>query len=387
MKKNAIRTTIVTLVLALLLTATLGGCGRKDSAATTAEPTPTDVPVSTTASTPTAAPVSTDAPAPTASSVSTDAPASTDVPVSTDEPAPTDAPVSTAAPAETPAAAVERRDGERFEETILLEGMEETVQYEHVKNDTIGVELDYDYELFVRYSEADRECFVSAYDQPDAPENYLELTYRAEDAETVSAIVSSALSNEYDIIREIFRLDRAGSCIRIDASNVRDNGGAPDLLQMVYIIPAADGCRVATAHYTFESAEGFGRRFAYMMNTLAVIDRIEEAWPAGTWQTASIGFADDGTMAPEYYVQFTDAEIVYGHMQDGEFVFDHADSIVSLGEGPAGGYRIQAESSGGVQYTYQTCEGDDTILEYYETWDEDAFPEMYRGGASLSRCF
>ena len=61
-------------------------------------------------------------------------------------------------------------------------------------------------------------------------------------------------------------------CIRIDAS--ADVGGLtmPDQLQMVYIIPAADGCRIATAHYYIVGAEGFGRRFACMMHTLSVID-------------------------------------------------------------------------------------------------------------------
>ena len=50
----------------------------------------------------------------------------------------------------------------------------------------------------------------------------------------------------------------------------------PELLQTVYVIPAADGCRIATAHYTNESAEGFGTRFHCIMNTLAVIDRQAE---------------------------------------------------------------------------------------------------------------
>ena len=48
--------------------------------------------------------------------------------------------------------------------------------------------------------------------------------------------------------------------------------GTPDQLQMVYIVPAADGSRILTAHYAFEAAEGFGRRFAYLANTLTVID-------------------------------------------------------------------------------------------------------------------
>ena len=67
------------------------------------------------------------------------------------------------------------------------------------------------------------------------------------------------------------RMDQSG-CIRINASEAKGGKGTPDLLQAVYIIPAADGCIVAATHYTFESAEGFGVRFRNMLQTLAVID-------------------------------------------------------------------------------------------------------------------
>ena len=164
-----------------------------------------------------------------------------------------------------------RQDGERFEDTVMLEGMAETVRCEHVVSQAAGVELDYDYENFERRSEADRECFISRYDDPDNPQNWLEVQYSAEDAEAVRASVSETLSKDYDIITEQYVLDRAGSCIRIDASEAKGGGGTPDLLQMVYIIPASDGCRVATAHYSVEGAEGFGARFAHIMNTLSVI--------------------------------------------------------------------------------------------------------------------
>ncbi len=172
----------------------------------------------------------------------------------------------------TPRAEPERRDGERFEAVIILEGMEETVQYEHVRNDALGFEMDYDYELFTRRSEADRECFVSVWDDADNPENYLEVTRSSQDAETVAASVSEMLSAEYEISRyDLFPLDRSGSCIRIDASEVKGGGYMPDHLQAVYIVSAADGCRVAAAHYAIESAEGFAKRFHYMMETFAVI--------------------------------------------------------------------------------------------------------------------
>ena len=65
--------------------------------------------------------------------------------------------------------------GERFEETIILEGMEEKVKYEHVRNDTIGFEIDFDYESFIRQSEQNKEKFISIYDDLKNPENYLRL--------------------------------------------------------------------------------------------------------------------------------------------------------------------------------------------------------------------
>ena len=63
---------------------------------------------------------------------------------------------------------------------------------------------------------------------------------------------------------------------QVDASESKGGGGTPDNLQMVYVISAADGSLIATAHYSFESAEGFGRRFDYMMNTLAIISAGKE---------------------------------------------------------------------------------------------------------------
>ncbi len=164
-----------------------------------------------------------------------------------------------------------RRDGERYETVIVLEGMEETVGYEHVRNETLGFEMDYDYGSFLRQSGPDRERFVSVWDDPENPENYLDVTRSAQDAETAAAAVCGALSAEYELIRESPVLSLAGACIRIDASEVKGGGTMPAHLQMVYIIPAADGCRIATAHYAIEGAEGFGRRFHYFMETFAVL--------------------------------------------------------------------------------------------------------------------
>lgn len=183
--------------------------------------------------------------------------------------------------AEEPAPAKEpsRQDGERFEAAIMLEGMEEKVQYEHIVNRAAGFEMDYDYENFVRRSEGDVECFISDWDDPQNPENYLEVRFDTGSAELTAAAISATLSNEYEVIREDYALERAGSCIRLDASAVKGGGYMPDQLQAVYIIPAGSCSIVATAHYAAEASEGFGRRFAYMMQTLSPIERNVEAQP------------------------------------------------------------------------------------------------------------
>ena len=207
----------ISLVLAILLLMTaLSGCGKRDAAA---EP---------------AAPVQSTEPA---------GPAE-----------PTEAPASETGTG--------RRNGERFEGVIILEGMEETVHYEHIRNDSLGFELDYDYENFVRHSEQDRELFVSCWDDPNNPENYLEVRYSP---------LNETLSGDYEIRRDdAYPLDRAGNCIRIYADEVKGGGYMPENLQMVYIIPAGDGCRIAVEHTYIVASEGFGRRFRYMMDTFSV---------------------------------------------------------------------------------------------------------------------
>lgn len=296
-------------------------------------------------------------------------------------------PVAEVEPAAAPEIQVEsgRQDGERFDATIILEGMEETVHYEHVRNAALGFEMDYEYESLARRTEAGRECFVSVWDNPEDPWNYLEVTFRAGDIDTVSASVKAALSQEYELLEDSRELENAGNCLYIEAAVIKGTNNMADKLQLVYIIPAGDGCIVATAHCAAEAAEGFGRRFNYMLNTLSIIARRADTGLTGTWQTASI-VSEGDSMAPEFYVQFTDTEIVYGHMKDGAFVKDHADKITSLETLAGGGYRVQAEASNGVRYTYQTCDTDPDVLEYYETWAEADFAEAYRGGASLSRC-
>lgn len=241
MKRNGIPTTTAILALGLLLAMLFTGCGGKDHGAETAE---------------SAAPSDQAAPAD---------------PAGLPEPETKTGEQDGERFEAEPETETGRQDGERFETVIIMEGMEETVSYEHIRNDTIGFEMDYDYALFERHSEPDREYLVSRYDDPENPENYLEVQYSAEDADAVSASISGELSHEYAVNMSSYTLDRAGDCIRIDASATRDGMGTPDFLQMVYILPAPDGSRIAAAHYSFEASEGFGRRFAYFMHTFSVI--------------------------------------------------------------------------------------------------------------------
>ena len=111
----------------------------------------------------------------------------------------------------------------------------------------------------------------------------------------------------------------------------------------------------------------------------------QDLYISGMWQTASVGYMDGEDMQPEYYVEFTGESVNYGHMKDETFVLDHSDKISELEKTAEGKYKVKAESADGIQYTFQSAEDDEDILEYYETWNEEDFSEMYRGGASLSR--
>ena len=165
----------------------------------------------------------------------------------------------------------QRQDGERFEDVIMLEGMEETVRYEHVRNDAMGIAMDYDYESFVRRSGPASECFISCYDNADSPENFLELIYSEENADSAAASIAERLSQTYNIIQDTRVLNKAGTCAHIDASADK-NDQTPDQLQSVYVIPVSNGCVIATSRYSFEAADGFGKRFSEMLNTLEVLN-------------------------------------------------------------------------------------------------------------------
>ena len=182
---------------------------------------------------------------------------------------------------ETPetAAPDERQDGERFEAVIMMEGMEETVRYEHIRREDLGFAMDYDYENFVRQSDGERERFVSDWDDPANPENYLEVSYDTGNANLVADAISATLSQEYDLSSAERELDNGVNCVRIEASVVKGTNQMADLLQEIYIIPAGSGSIVARACYAIEGAEGFGRRFAYMVRSLNVLERKVEGEP------------------------------------------------------------------------------------------------------------
>ena len=71
------------------------------------------------------------------------------------QPAGSETPVETTEAAQE-TSAPERQNGERFEDVIMIEGMEETIKLEHVINETAGFAIDYDYEGFLRRSASDR---------------------------------------------------------------------------------------------------------------------------------------------------------------------------------------------------------------------------------------
>ena len=173
----------------------------------------------------------------------------------------------------------ERQDGERFEAVIMMEGMEETVRYEHIRREDLGFAMDYDYENFVRQSEGDRERFVSDWDDPADPQNYLEVSYDTGNANLVADAISAGLSDVYDLLRDERELDNSVKCLRIEASVIKGTNQMADRIQEIYIIPAGSGSIVARAYYAIEGAEGFGRRFAYMVRTLNTLERDVEGMP------------------------------------------------------------------------------------------------------------
>ncbi len=167
-----------------------------------------------------------------------------------------------------------RQDGERFEGTVMLEGMEETVGYEHAKNESGGFELDYEYETLIRYSETGCERFIPVYDDQNDPVNCLEVKYVEEDVDTTITKMTEELSKDFEMVEpETQPLDNFGRCDCIYAYSAKSGRLPAGYMRKVFIIPAAGGCITAELYYTAESAEGYGSRFDEMVNTLRLISR------------------------------------------------------------------------------------------------------------------
>ena len=104
----------------------------------------------------------------------------------------------------------------------------------------------------------------------DDPENFVEVSYSAEDAQTVADTIEQELSESYEVYRDTTVLSSGCECIRMDASAVAGGANTADVIQAVYVIPAADGCRVARIQYIPEGSDGFGKMLSYMVNTILV---------------------------------------------------------------------------------------------------------------------
>ena len=192
-------------------------------------------------------------------------------PAADEKPVDEDKPVEATTSPDTvePEAETGMKDGERYEATILLEGSEEKVGYEHAISKNVGFEIDFEYDSLNRVTESDRERFNSVFDSVEDAWNYLDITASAESADSVAEALTASLSNDFDSVeKHPITLDKSGECIYILAYGAKDGSGK---MQAVFVVPATDGCRVAEAHYTIESAEGFGARFGNMMNTFSPI--------------------------------------------------------------------------------------------------------------------
>ena len=166
----------------------------------------------------------------------------------------------------------DRENGERFEGSLSVLGMVETIHYEHIVNEALGLEMDYDYENFTRTSDAAGERFVSVWDDPARPENYIEVRAEAQSAEQVTEAVIAELSEDYELTQSTRTLDYAGECLRIEASVIKGTNRMPDQLQAVYIIPAPNGCLVATTHAFIVESEGFFKRCDDIIRTISPLE-------------------------------------------------------------------------------------------------------------------
>ena len=192
--------------------------------------------------------------------------------MSVTEPAATEAAASeeTVSATESPAAG-NYQAGDCYEGTVTLEGVEQTIRYEQIVNETLGFAMGYDYERFGRHSEPDREVILLQGEDLEHPEVYLEVTRRAEDAEATADNIMETLFEQYAPTKREFTLDRAGDCVVINADVDPTGEMTMEELQVVYIIPAGSGCFVAWGHNTFDSADAFGALYRSMMHTFEVL--------------------------------------------------------------------------------------------------------------------
>ena len=250
MKKSILA---LTLIAALVLS--LAACG---TAAPAAKETPAADPEVTEAAAP-------------AESETTEAAAPAE-PETTEAAAPAESETTEAAAPAEPEAAVSRQDGERFEAIFSFQGMDETLGYEHLINTDLGLEMDYPYDHFVRYSEAECERFVSTWDDQSDPENYMTVERRIGSAELNNDAVCAVLSNDYDITSFPFELDCGVTATQIEASVIKGTNNMADQITLVYIIPASDGCIVATAHCSTTDSEAICKNFSNMVRSMIVLD-------------------------------------------------------------------------------------------------------------------
>ena len=167
------------------------------------------------------------------------------------------------------------KDGDRFQGTIMIEGMEEQVNYEHVIDKKIGVELDYEYEYLAKSSENDTLVFTSVYDDAENPRNYLEISFSPETDISLIEAYSPELAKDYEEVTATDFQNASSTDVptQLDAFVSKGEAEPADSLQRIYIIPVDGGCIVGVAHFTVESAEGFGNRFGTIMRSLVVTDR------------------------------------------------------------------------------------------------------------------
>ena len=190
-------------------------------------------------------------------------------------PAPAAVTEAAAPTAEASAAPVKpaRQVGERFEASFTFQGVEQPVRYEHIRSDAVGFEMDFDYESFKRLSEAERERFVSVWDDPAKPENYIDVSADTGEAALVADAITAQLSGEFDVTSITRELDSGVKAIRLEASVLKGTNLMADNLQSVYVVPASDGCRIAWVHCVAADSEGFSIRVSKMLNTLTAVDR------------------------------------------------------------------------------------------------------------------